>query len=54
MLRWALGLFIIAIVAGLFGFVAIFMAAVGIAKLLLYLSLALVIVSLVMGFSSRT
>ena len=46
--------FIAAIVVGAGGFVATTMAAVLLAKLLLYLSATLVIISLAMGLTSRT
>jgi uncharacterized membrane protein YtjA (UPF0391 family) len=54
MLRWALIFLVVAIVAGIFGFAGIMMAAAGIAKLLFYLFLVLFLVSLVMGLVSRT
>jgi uncharacterized membrane protein YtjA (UPF0391 family) len=54
MLRWALIFLVVAIVAGIFGFAGIMIAAAGIAKLLFYLFLLLFLVSLVMGLVSRT
>jgi uncharacterized membrane protein YtjA (UPF0391 family) len=54
MLRWALIFLIVAVVAGIFGFAGIMIAAAGIAKLLFYLFLLLFLVSLVMGLVSRT
>ncbi len=54
MLRWALGFLVVAIVAGIFGFAGIMVAAAGIAKLLFYLFLILFLVSLIMGLVSRT
>jgi uncharacterized membrane protein YtjA (UPF0391 family) len=54
MLRWALIFLVVAIVAGIFGFAGIMLAAAGIAKLLFYLFLVLFLVSLVMGLVSRT
>jgi uncharacterized membrane protein YtjA (UPF0391 family) len=54
MLRWALIFLIVAIVAGIFGFAGIMVAAAGIAKLLFYLFLVLFLVSLLMGLVSRT
>ena len=54
MLRWALIFLVVAIVAGIFGFAGIMIAAAGIAKLLFYLFLVLFLVSLVMGLVSRT
>ena len=49
MLRWALIFLVVAIVAGIFGFAGIMIAAAGIAKLLFYLFLVLFLVSLLMG-----
>src|ERR1700732_401723 len=46
MLRWALGFFIIALVAALLGFTGISLAAAGIAKILFYLFLILFLVTL--------
>jgi uncharacterized membrane protein YtjA (UPF0391 family) len=54
MLRWALIFLIVAVIAGIFGFAGIMVAAAGIAKLLFYLFLVLFLVSLVMGLTSRT
>jgi uncharacterized membrane protein YtjA (UPF0391 family) len=54
MLRWALIFLVVAIVAGIFGFAGIMVAAAGIAKLLFYLFLVLFLVSLLMGLVSRT
>jgi uncharacterized membrane protein YtjA (UPF0391 family) len=54
MLRWALIFLVVAIVAGIFGFAGIMIAAAGIAKLLFYLFLVLFLVSLLMGLVSRT
>jgi uncharacterized membrane protein YtjA (UPF0391 family) len=53
MLRWALIFLVVAIVAGIFGFAGIMVAAAGIAKLLFYLFLVLFLVSLIMGLVSR-
>lgn len=47
MLRWALGFFIIALVAALLGFTGIALAAAGIAKVLFYLFLILFLVTMV-------
>ena len=47
MLRWAIGFFIIALIAALFGFGGIATAAAGIAKLLFFLFLVLFVISLV-------
>jgi uncharacterized membrane protein YtjA (UPF0391 family) len=47
MLRWALGFFIVAIIAALLGFTGIALAAAGFAKILFYLFLILFLLSLV-------
>jgi len=49
MLYWAAVFFVIALIAGAFGFFGIASAAVGVAKLLFFVFLALAIVSLVFG-----
>jgi uncharacterized membrane protein YtjA (UPF0391 family) len=54
MLRWALIFLVVAIVAGVFGFAGIMVAAAGIAKLLFYLFLVLFLVSLIGGLARRT
>lgn len=48
MLRWALIFFIVALVAGLFGFGGIAGAATGIAQILFWVALIVLAVSLVM------
>lgn len=53
MLRWALGFFLIAIVAAIFGFGGIAVAAAGIAKILFFLFLVLFLVALVGGLVRR-
>lgn len=53
MLRWALIFLVVAIVAGIFGFAGLMVAAAGIAKILLYLFLVLFLVSLIGGLVSR-
>ena len=53
MLRWAVIFLIVAIVAGIFGFAGIMLAAAGIAKLLFYIFLVLFAVSLVAGLVRR-
>jgi uncharacterized membrane protein YtjA (UPF0391 family) len=53
MLRWAFVFLIIAIVAGIFGFAGVMLAAAGIAKLLFYVFLVLLVVSLAMSVVSR-
>jgi uncharacterized membrane protein YtjA (UPF0391 family) len=53
MLRWALLFLVVAIVAGIFGFAGVMVAAAGIAKLLFYVFLVLFVVSLAMSIVSR-
>ena len=53
MLYWALVFFIVAMVAGLFGFASISAAAVGIAKILFFVFLILFLVSLLAGIGRR-
>jgi uncharacterized membrane protein YtjA (UPF0391 family) len=54
MLNWALMFFIVALLAALFGFTGIALAAAGIAKILFYLFLVLFLVSLIAGLARRT
>jgi uncharacterized membrane protein YtjA (UPF0391 family) len=49
MLSWAIGFFIVAIIAAVFGFGGIASSAAGIAKILFFLFLILFVVSLIMG-----
>ena len=53
MLVWAVTFFIIALVAALFGFGGIAMAATGIAKILFFVFLVLFILSLIAGIVRR-
>ena len=53
MLGWAIGFFIVAIVAALFGFGGISEAAAGIAQILFWIFVVLFVVSLVFGFIRR-
>ena len=53
MLRWALAFFVVAIIATVFGFAGIAVAAAGIAKLLFYLFLVLFLIALVGGLVRR-
>ncbi len=46
MLRWALGFFVVAVIAALLGFGGVAFAAAGIAKILFYIFLVLFLVSL--------
>jgi uncharacterized membrane protein YtjA (UPF0391 family) len=54
MLRWALGFFIVALIAAVLGFSGIAVAAAGIAKILFYIFLVLFLVSLVSHLLRRT
>ncbi len=53
MLSWAIGFFIVAIIAAIFGFTGIAGAAAGIAKVLFWLFLIAFVASLVMGYRGR-
>jgi len=53
MLNWALMFFIIALIAAVFGFGGIALAAAGVAKILFYLFLILFVISLLAGLSRR-
>ena len=52
MLRWALIFLVLGLVAALFGFTSIAGAAIGIAKILFYVFLALFVVALLIGMTS--
>jgi uncharacterized membrane protein YtjA (UPF0391 family) len=54
MLRWALGFFIVALIAAVLGFSGIALAAAGIAKILFFIFLVLFLVSLVGHLLRRT
>ena len=54
MLRWALGFFIIAVIAAVLGFAGIAVAAAGIAKIIFYFFLALFVISLIGHLANRT
>ena len=49
MLSWALTFLVVALIAGVFGFTGVYVAAAGIAKILFFVFLVLFIVSLVAG-----
>ena len=53
MLQWALAFFIIALIAAIFGFGGIALAAAGIAKILFFIFLVLFLVALVDGLMRR-
>lgn len=52
MLRWAVIFLVLGLVAALFGFTSIAGAAIGIAKILFYIFLALFVVALLIGMAS--
>jgi uncharacterized membrane protein YtjA (UPF0391 family) len=54
MLRWALGFFIVALLAAVLGFSGIAVAAAGIAKIIFFVFLILFLVSLVSHLLRRT
>lgn len=54
MLRWALGFFIVALLAAVLGFSGIAVAAAGIAKIIFFLFLVLFLVSLIGHLLRRT
>ena len=53
MLNWALMFFVVALLAAIFGFTGIAVAAAGVAKILFYLFLVLFLVSLIAGLARR-
>lgn len=53
MLGWALTFLVVALIAAVLGFTTIAGAAIGVAKILFFVFLALFIVSLVMNFVRR-
>jgi uncharacterized membrane protein YtjA (UPF0391 family) len=53
MLSWALTFLIVALVAGVFGFTGVYVAAAGIAKILFFVFLVLFVVSLLAGRTPR-
>jgi uncharacterized membrane protein YtjA (UPF0391 family) len=53
MLRWAIGFFIVALIAAFFGFGGVAAGAAGIAKILFFGFLILAVVSLVAGLLRR-
>jgi uncharacterized membrane protein YtjA (UPF0391 family) len=54
MLRWTLMFFVVALLAAIFGFTGIALAAAGVAKILFYLFLVLFLISLIGGLVRRT
>jgi len=53
MLRWSLGFFIVALVAAIFGFAGIALAAAGIAKVLFFIFVILFLASLLGHIARR-
>ena len=53
MLSWTLMFLVVALIAAVFGFGGIALAAAGIAKILFYLFLVLFLVSLIAGLAKR-
>lgn len=53
MLRWAIIFFVIALVAALFGFTGIAVAAAGIAKILFFIFVVLFLAALIVGLLQR-
>ena len=53
MLHWALVFFVVAIIAAIFGFGGIAAAATDIARLLFFVFLALLVISLILGLVRR-
>jgi uncharacterized membrane protein YtjA (UPF0391 family) len=53
MLRWALAFFIVALIAAVFGFAGIAVAAAGIAKLLFFIFVVLFLIALLGGLVRR-
>lgn len=49
MLHWALVFLVVALIAGLFGFTGVYVAAAGIAKVLFFIFIILFLVSLLSG-----
>ena len=54
MLRWAIGFFVVALIAAFLGFGGIAIAFAGIAKILFYIFLVLFVISLASHLFSRT
>jgi uncharacterized membrane protein YtjA (UPF0391 family) len=53
MLRWALAFFIVALIAAVFGFAGIAVAATGIAKILFFIFVVLFLIALLGGLVRR-
>jgi uncharacterized membrane protein YtjA (UPF0391 family) len=54
MLNWALIFFVVALIAAMFGFGGIAVAAAGVAKILFYIFVVLLLVSLAAGLAGRS
>lgn len=53
MLRWSLAFLVLALIAALFGFGVIASAAIGVAKILFFIFVVLLLVSLIAGLAGR-
>jgi uncharacterized membrane protein YtjA (UPF0391 family) len=53
MLSWALAFLIIALIAAVFGFTGVYVAAAGIAKILFFVFIVLFVISLISGGAWR-
>jgi uncharacterized membrane protein YtjA (UPF0391 family) len=53
MLRWALGFFLIAVIAAMMGFAGVGLAEAGVAKVFCYIFLVLFVISLMGHFARR-
>jgi uncharacterized membrane protein YtjA (UPF0391 family) len=53
MLSWALTFLVIALIAAVFGFTGVYVAAAGIAKILLFVFIVLFVISLISGGVAR-
>lgn len=53
MLRWSLTFFVFGLIAALLGFTGVAGAAIGVAKILFFLFLALFLITLVIGLTAR-
>jgi uncharacterized membrane protein YtjA (UPF0391 family) len=52
MLRWALFFLVISIVAGLFGFTGISVAAAGVARILFFIAIAIFVIFLIIALAA--
>lgn len=52
MLRWALFFFVVSVIAGIFGFTGISVAAAGVARVLFYIAVAVFLIFLVIALAA--